>query len=100
MAFTWTPITADQTAHSKAILEEMRANLDSVKDNEACVADDTGYYADHDAGIDSAYDATYNSGHRATVDSADDATVHGTYQAGVDSSYYSGYNSGDNVYYA
>lgn len=92
MAFVWVEDISKGIAEiSKAATEEIRTNLDQIKDNEACVADKVSYNASQDTAVDSGYNSVhYNDEH---------STYRSDHNSGVDTGENSVYNSGENGTY-
>jgi len=100
MAFTWQTDINVGAEIKLECLTEIRNNIDSIKDNTACITEKTTYYSDNDVDVDSAYDSgvlnddhgTYDSDQHggyytdkdATVDSDQHGTVYGNENSGYD----------------
>jgi len=100
MSFVWDEdITEGSALTTKAVVDEIRTNLDSIKDNEACVADKTTYIPSQNTSDDTNHDTTHhtdeNTGVNSGYNSGYDVDEHSTYQ----NDHNSGVDTGDNATY-
>jgi len=85
MSFEWSSTGIGQII--KALhLTELHDNIDSIKDNLACISDKSSDNNTYNSGVDSSYNTSVDSPHKSGVDSG--------YKYGVDSSYRSSVHSG------
>ena len=96
MSFEWSSTGTGQIIKSLH-LTELHDNIDSIKDNEACIADKTSDNNSYNNGVDSSYNSSVDSPHRSGVDSGYKYGVDSSYRSSVHSEANSSYDSTDNV---
>jgi len=105
MSFEWTEDIQKGAAFiTKAVIEEIRSNLDSIKDDEACGADKVSYNAAQNTVVDDGYNAThyndqhssYNNDVNTGVDTGYKSTDRTDHDEGVNSVYYLDDNTNHN----
>jgi len=89
MSFDWIEINVGDIIRKSHIIE-LRENIDSIKDNLACITDKSDYKSGYDTSVDSGYKSGYKSGYNSSVLNDN----HGTYDSNEHGTYKSGHHSG------
>jgi len=105
MAFEWSSIEIGDIIRKSHIVE-LRQNIDSIKDNLACITHKSGVHSAYDLNVDSDDYSSVDNGHDSTINTIQrdaykdsdydpyNSTAEATYYAGEDLSY----DNGENTY--
>ncbi|RLA81657.1 MAG: hypothetical protein DRG33_00110 [Deltaproteobacteria bacterium] len=95
MAFEWQAISVGDIIRKGHIIE-IRQNIDSIKDNLACVTDKSGYDSGYNSSVDNNDHGSYKSGYNSGVDWDEHGNYYSSDDSGHDDQYYNTYHTDEN----